>query len=644
MCASGNGAPFLRESLPLPQQEQKKELIMTDTGTAKPRRSEGGFAAGDDDDADVLCTGPACPVPEFSTSSRCVTLLNPCKHSRDSKRPLLVYVPGMDCTGQGISKQLPYLIASGYDIRCVYIPSNDRSSWAKLVRRLIPLLRKEQVLDGKVRQVTLLGESFGGPLALRLAKAAPDIISRLVLVNPATNFQKSNPFASFCSSTGLLALFPEALYKTAQDVLMPLMVNRDRVKLSDRRDIFSPVDLVPAACAAWRFSLLNDSTGLDNADISSIKIPTLLLSSAEDHVLSSVEEGGRLQRLLPNSKRIILPNSGHTVLLEDSMNLSDIMEMHGFRSSKSAQVSVPLSPNWKAPTLGHMEKNATRDETLDEMGRLLQPWRILTSPLVSGEENLPNPELERPILFVGNHTMFGVYDTPLLFHELFLRGFRCRGLAHPGHWRTVVGQLFERYGHVKATKLAAYRLLKEKEHVLLFPGGAREVCKRKGEEYKLLWKPTADFVRMASRFNAIIVPFGTLGGDDAYKIIFDGNDMLKSPLAPLVRDVYKYLNISLDTIYPVTAFPGTNLPSLFAIPHIERIYFHFAEPVDTALFKGSMEDRDKYNQMYSLVKERVERSIDLLRNIRSKDKERDLPKRLLGKVLDQLPEFKGMQT
>jgi hypothetical protein len=52
--------------------------------------------------------------------------------------------------------------------------------------------------------------------------------------------------------------------------------------------------------------------------------------------------------------------------------------------------------------------------------------------------------------------------------------------------------------------------------VLLFPGGAREVCKRKGEEYKLLWKPTVDFVRMASFHNAIIVPFALLGADEAY--------------------------------------------------------------------------------------------------------------------------------
>jgi hypothetical protein len=36
-----------------------------------------------------------------------------------------------------------------------------------------------------------------------------------------------------------------------------------------------------------------------------------------------------------------------------------------------------------------------------------------------------------------------------------------------------------RYGNVKATPFAAYKLLKAGEDVLLFPGGAREVVKRK---------------------------------------------------------------------------------------------------------------------------------------------------------------------
>lgn len=57
--------------------------------------------------------------------------------------------------------------------------------------------------------------------------------------------------------------------------------------------------------------------------------------------------------------------------------------------------------------------------------------------------------------------------------------------------------------------------------VLLFPGGAREVVKRRGQEYQLLWKDTPDFVRLASKCGALIVPFAAVGADDAYDVVME---------------------------------------------------------------------------------------------------------------------------
>jgi hypothetical protein len=66
--------------------------------------------------------------------------------------------------------------------------------------------------------------------------------------------------------------------------------------------------------------------------------------------------------------------------------------------------------------------------------------------------------------------------------------------------------------------------------VLLFPGGAREVNKRAGEEYQLLWKDTPDFVRLAAKCDAIIVPFAAVGADDAYEVVMEVEEMLQAPL------------------------------------------------------------------------------------------------------------------
>ncbi len=57
------------------------------------------------------------------------------------------------------------------------------------------------------------------------------------------------------------------------------------------------------------------------------------------------------------------------------------------------------------------------------------------APLVLGTENLPDPLAlnARPLLFVGNHTRFGLYDLPFLVCELYLRGFKVGRRASPLH-------------------------------------------------------------------------------------------------------------------------------------------------------------------------------------------------------------------
>jgi hypothetical protein len=83
-----------------------------------------------------------------------------------------------------------------------------------------------------------------------------------------------------------------------------------------------------------------------------------------------------------------------------------------------------------------------------------------------GQEHLPAlATSERPLLFVGNHQKMGLYDMPLLAYELYMRGFKVKGLAHPGHWAGPLGPFFEQFGAVKAGPMTAYKLLKAKQQV-----------------------------------------------------------------------------------------------------------------------------------------------------------------------------------
>jgi hypothetical protein len=50
-----------------------------------------------------------------------------------------------------------------------------------------------------------------------------------------------------------------------------------------------------------------------------------------------------------------------------------------------------------------------------------------------------------------------------------------------------LGNTFHTFGAVEVSGQNLYRLLRQKEAVLLFPGGVREAFKRKGEKYRCVW-------------------------------------------------------------------------------------------------------------------------------------------------------------
>lgn len=53
------------------------------------------------------------------------------------------------------------------------------------------------------------------------------------------------------------------------------------------------------------------------------------------------------------------------------------------------------------------------------------------APVVRGAENVPDGAVsDRACLFVGNHTLFGLYDLPFLMYELYLRGHKVRSTVH----------------------------------------------------------------------------------------------------------------------------------------------------------------------------------------------------------------------
>ena len=137
-------------------------------------------------------------------------------HISNPEYPLLIFLPGMNETGQGLLKIETRGLEVGFHVRCLVIPLNNFMDWEQLAESTIALI---QAKLEKVPQevVYLCGESWGGCLALKLIEYTPHLFKRLILVNSASSFHR---VAWFNKSLRLLAWTPPLLYKFSPVVIL----------------------------------------------------------------------------------------------------------------------------------------------------------------------------------------------------------------------------------------------------------------------------------------------------------------------------------------------------------------------------------------------------------------------------------------
>jgi pimeloyl-ACP methyl ester carboxylesterase len=248
--------------------------------------------------------------------------LTPKKLRRNA--PLFVFLPGMDGTGQLLRAQTAGLEA-GFDVRCLAIPPDDLNSWEALAQQVVDLIQQE-IAEDEGRSVYLCGESFGGCLAMKVAVLAPDLFHRMILINPASSFNR-RPWITWGSS--LSRYLPEVVYQLSSVTFLPLLASFSRILPADRQALIEAVRSVPQKTSIWRMSLLHQFQ-IPISELRQLSQPVLLLASVDDKLFPSVPEAYRLKRIFQNAQVVVLPQSGHTCLLEAEVNLFKIMETHGF--------------------------------------------------------------------------------------------------------------------------------------------------------------------------------------------------------------------------------------------------------------------------------------------------------------------------
>lgn len=253
----------------------------------------------------------------------------------------------------------------------------------------------------------------------------------------------------------------------------------------------------------------------------------------------------------------------------------------------------------------------------DVMRALLTPALLWFNPEFHGLEAL---DLDKPALFVGNHTLYGLTDVPLLIEHLWGQySVMLRALGDRGHLRIPVwGDLLARFGMVEGTPENCAVLMRAGENVLVFPGGIREVTRRKDEKYQLIWKKRAGFARLAIEHGYDIIPFGSVGADDAFDVHLDAGDVLDNPvLHALAKEtgVLKLLRGG-DALFPVVTGLGPT-----PIPKPQRYYFGFGPRIAVRERRAGA-DRDAAAwALREQVRSAVEEQLRLMQVRRAQDHE-----------------------
>lgn len=255
---------------------------------------------------------------------------------------------------------------------------------------------------------------------------------------------------------------------------------------------------------------------------------------------------------------------------------------------------------------------------IEQIEDIAHPLKLYFRPQYFGIDEVDD---SKPALYVTNHTVYGLTDGLLFGLELFKRrGIFVRALVDNLHFEIPVWKDFvQRIGFVRASRETCAALMEAGENIMVFPGGTREVCKRRGEAHQLVWQDHLGFARMAIQYGYDIIPVAQVGGDDAFDIVADADDIMKSWIGRYLRDspfVKKYLRGG-SYIPPITK-------GLFGlgIPKPVKLYISFGERIDTQRYLRDYSDEENLWRLRNEVELSMDKQFIHLLEYRRSEREK----------------------
>lgn len=240
--------------------------------------------------------------------------IRPPKYKVAGSGPALIYLAGLDGTGQLFFKQAS-LLADTHCVVSFRSRDDDHFTYEDLSGDVASIIR-----DLGEEKATIVGESFGGTVALSFALAYPQMVDRLVVVNSFPRFR--NRIQIRLGAT-LAARFPFRLLWPVRRSASALGLFIDGVKKEDRLRFWQAIRSVSGGAYARRLRLI---AAFDiEQRLAEIRVPTLFIAGDRDLLVPSVKEAYAMAARMPNATVKVIRGAGHACLLGDRVRLRDLL-------------------------------------------------------------------------------------------------------------------------------------------------------------------------------------------------------------------------------------------------------------------------------------------------------------------------------
>jgi pimeloyl-ACP methyl ester carboxylesterase len=236
------------------------------------------------------------------------------EYKRSGSGPFLICIPGLDGTGRLFTRQLESL-CSHHTVITFPLRNEASFTYTDLEEDVLEILNQEQI-----ERATIVGESFGGTIALHFALDHPDRIEQLVLVNTFPYFRRRKLL--WLAKVLLPFAFVPVIRTGRNIIIKPVLLN----EMVDEKGIevllkYSWSHNYPAYRQRLKLITAHDV----REKLSDIQVPVTIVAAGRDKIVPSVKEAKFMADQIPNARIHILPDHGHACLLSHSFCLDTLL-------------------------------------------------------------------------------------------------------------------------------------------------------------------------------------------------------------------------------------------------------------------------------------------------------------------------------